>query len=230
MSKLVEGGKPEQMIARHIRRWELQQIRAPREPGAPETIRRRTITLSRQCGSGGDALARELAERLGWHLFDRELVEYIAAQAHARERVIASLDEHVRSRMEEWIRSLLDRNYLSPHAYLQHLMSAVLTVAHHGEAILVGRGCHLIVHPSTSLRVRVIGSCQRRLDNLRSQARLDEKSARILLQQDDAERAAFVQTHFHHNIDDPADYDLVLNLDALDKNAAAETVLGALRA
>lgn len=229
MSRLIEGGKPEQLIARHVRRWELQQRQSRQTPTPPTLVNRAVIALSRQPGSGGAAVAREVADRLGWHVFDRELVEYIAAQAHARERVIASIDERVRSLMEEWVRSVLDRNYLSPHTYLRHLMSVVLTIAHHGQAVLVGRGCHLIVNPLTTLRVRVIAPLERRLATVARLQGLDPKAARRQVHHDDAERAAFIRAHFHRDIDDPADYDMVLNLAALDIKSGAAVVIGALR-
>ncbi len=46
----------------------------------------RIITISRDHGSGGAEIARELAERLGWQLIDLELVTEIARRANVDRR------------------------------------------------------------------------------------------------------------------------------------------------
>ena len=41
----------------------------------------RVVTVGREFGSGGAAIARQVAERLGWKLLDDALVRDIAARA-----------------------------------------------------------------------------------------------------------------------------------------------------
>jgi cytidylate kinase len=229
MVRLVNGGKAEQLIQRHIRRWELQQLE-PLRSEQRELAPRATVTISRQEGCGGEGLAAALARRLDWHVFDRELVDYVAAQAHVRERVIASLDDRSRSGLEEWLRSLIDANYVSAHAYLQHLMSVTLTIAHHGRAILLGRGANLILSPSMAVRVRVIAPLERRVAMVKAGLQLDDRAARQHLQRQDAERAAFVRTHFHRDIEDPLLYDLIVNTGDLPIVAAVELICAAIGA
>lgn len=40
----------------------------------------KVITVSREFGSGGRSIAKELARRLGWSYYDKELVKQVAAQ------------------------------------------------------------------------------------------------------------------------------------------------------
>src|SRR5206468_2684487 len=65
------------------------------------------LTISKQLGSGGTEIARTVGERLGWHLFDKEIVRAIATQTHTRERLLADLDEHAPGMFEELMAHLI---------------------------------------------------------------------------------------------------------------------------
>jgi len=45
-----------------------------------------------------------------------------------------------------------------------------------------------------------------------------------VVQKSDRERAAFIEHHFHRNIDDPLAYDLILNTGEVSVEAAAELI------
>src|ERR1700691_3861853 len=53
------------------------------------------ITLEREYGSGGTLIARSLAERLGWKLWDEEITAEIARAAHVDQREAQRCDERV---------------------------------------------------------------------------------------------------------------------------------------
>ena len=41
----------------------------------------RVLTVAREFGSGGSTISRMVAERLGWRLFDREIVDEVVRMA-----------------------------------------------------------------------------------------------------------------------------------------------------
>src|SRR5260370_25680648 len=51
----------------------------------------RVITIEREYGSGGADIARKLAERLGWQLWDQHLTDEIARQMDCDSRAV---EEH----------------------------------------------------------------------------------------------------------------------------------------
>ena len=51
------------------------------------------ITISRDYFCGGGTVAKKLAARLGWNLYDRELIESIAADRKVEASAIKELDE-----------------------------------------------------------------------------------------------------------------------------------------
>src|SRR5271167_2414252 len=48
----------------------------------------RTITIEREYGSGGADIARKLAERLGWQLWDQHLTDEIARHLDCESRAV----------------------------------------------------------------------------------------------------------------------------------------------
>ena len=57
----------------------------------------RIITVEREYGCGGGDIARILADRLGWTLWDNALTEEIAKIANVDPRTVCSCDERVDS-------------------------------------------------------------------------------------------------------------------------------------
>src|SRR4051812_17489452 len=56
--------------------------------------RMHAVTISREYGSGGGEVARRLAERLGWHLVDHEVVMDVARSLGVSEDEAEAHDEH----------------------------------------------------------------------------------------------------------------------------------------
>jgi cytidylate kinase len=65
----------------------------------------RIITVEREYGSGGAAIAEKLARRLEWKLWDTELTQEIARRAHVRPEAAARHDERVDSLMYRLLKS-----------------------------------------------------------------------------------------------------------------------------
>ena len=57
----------------------------------------RIITVEREFGSGAGQIARQLADRLGWKLWDHALTEEIARRSHVECAAVEKLEERVDS-------------------------------------------------------------------------------------------------------------------------------------
>src|ERR1035437_5049302 len=57
----------------------------------------RVLTVAREYGSGGGLIARRVAEKLGWNLLDKALVEAIARSAQVDPDLARRYDERVDS-------------------------------------------------------------------------------------------------------------------------------------
>src|SRR5215470_2224412 len=65
-----------------------------------DTQPRFTIAFSREFGAGGTSVAAAVGERLGWPVYDHELVERIARETGLRASLLHSIDE----RRVSWLR------------------------------------------------------------------------------------------------------------------------------
>jgi gluconate kinase len=62
----------------------------------------RVLTVNREFGSGGGRIAQTIAQRLGWKLLDRDIIDAIAYAAHVDSSVVRRYDEHV----DSWLRRI----------------------------------------------------------------------------------------------------------------------------
>lgn len=62
-------------------------------------MQHRVVTVARECGSGGGAIARLLGERLGWSVLDRSLIAEVARVAQVDPKLAERYDESVDSWM-----------------------------------------------------------------------------------------------------------------------------------
>lgn len=212
----------EAMVDEQARRWQLVRHERRGEP------RRPVVTVSRQHGAGGGELARKLAGDLGLDLFDREIIQRIAESTHLSERVVASLDDRDKELLTDWLAAISSRSYLSPVQYRYHLSRVVGAVAHHGGAVILGRGAHLILGPGEALRVLVTAPFEARVRTVAAREGLGEKEARQRIASVEADRRAFLMKHFHADLADPTAFDVVVNTAVLGIEGACDAAKAAL--
>jgi cytidylate kinase len=210
----------EALVDHQARRWQLSRSERRAEATLP------VVTVSRQHGAGGGEAARRVAEDLGLDLFDREIIQQVAESSHLSERVVSSLDEKDRELLTDWLSAISSRNYLSPVEYRYHLSRVVGALAHHGGAVILGRGAHLILGPGEALRVLVVAPLETRVRAVMDREGLSERDARRRIVTVEAERKAFLMKHFHADFADPTTFDIVVNTAALGISGAC----GAIRA
>ncbi len=214
----------EALVEEQARRWELTRTQRA------ENARRPVITVGRQHGAGGEEIAQRLASELGFDLFDREIIQRIAASTHLSERVIASLDEKNRELLTDWLGSVASQNYLSPAEYRYHLTRVVGAIAHQGGAVILGRASHLILGEGRALRVLVVAPLETRVRNVMEHEGLSERDARRRIVAVESELRAYLMQHFHAEFLNPSEFDLVVNTGILGVEKACSLVRTALAA
>jgi hypothetical protein len=219
---------------RQMRLWNVlhsteHAIRTPEKAGK---FRYRFVTLSRNDGSLGDEIAMELANRLEWHLFDKEIVNCIAENHHVREDIVRQLDERSQGMVQEAIMRLLRGPGIAPFGsdeYHESLLKILTTLATHGGAILVGRGANFALRRlEHGLHVRITGSLDARVRRASETWQISEGKARARLMASDAERRNFIHHYYRSNADDLQCYDLVFNTDNLSVDQAVNSIMSAM--
>lgn len=203
----------EALIDRQLTRRQVFE-RAPKSqaptPGEkPPLIR--IITISRETGSGGRTLAARLAKRLEYELIDRQIVDKLVHDTGARERLISSLDERTRSAVVLWVEGILTGRYIDQSEYANALCRSITTLAEHGDSVIIGRGANVILGPRGGLHVRVIAPPEVRVQNLMRHLSMGPREAREHIDLCDEERRRFYAEVLNADIDNPNDYNLVIN-------------------
>ncbi len=187
------------------------------------------LLISREKGAGGNTVARLVGKRLGWQVFNDEIVDEIAQKAHVRRQLIESLDERDRATIQDAIGQLLNPQEIGTSDYLGYLKQIVLTLGHQGDVIIVGRGARFILPSQFGLSVRMVAPIKVRIRRIADKARLSLEAARVEVERIDRERVKLVRRHFGHDVTDPLSHDLIINTAAISVEAAAEVVITALQ-
>jgi len=224
----------ERLAGRQFDLCELKRRLGSQYPRPPPVRVRATgygpcLLVSRECASGGTSLACLIGERVGWHVFDREIVDEVAHSAHVRRQLIASVDERVRHGWSEFCRKLAEGEGVGRETYLHHLREVILSLGHHGEVIILGRGAKYILPAECAVSVRLRAPLEVRVRRFAERERISIERARRQVEQTDAERADFIREAFGRDVDSAEDYDLVLNMGELAVEAAADAVLAKLQ-
>jgi cytidylate kinase len=187
-----------------------------------------TIALSRETGARVSLVADKLAERLGWPVYNQELVQRIAEDMGLRTSLLESLDE----RRLNWVGSLLEpfavASPVTEGAYVHHLTRVLLALASHGECVLVGRGAPHFLPPEWTLRVRLVAPLEDRIRAIQERYGDSRLAALRRIETTDAERNQFVRGNFGQDPTAAANYDLVLNTSRFTPDEAADLIVQAL--
>jgi cytidylate kinase len=212
-------------------RKELRDRAIRHEAEAPPTQRTLTfITISREAGAGASEIGRRVGEHLGWEVFDKNLLDRIADRFHLSRSMLDLVDETRGSWVYDVLGSWMDHKLVPHDKYVAYLGRVVLTAAHGGHAIFIGRGAQFLLPRREVLAVRAVASPEYRLRQIIEQTGMAESDARRHMLEVDVGRREFVKQFFHHDIDDPHLYDLVIDVERTGKTGAVDEILAAVHA
>jgi len=217
------------IVERQMRNWEL--TRAQRHAAASgETVPAVAdfVAISRRFGSGGTEVGQRLSERLGWPLFDRDILKVMAGDDQLRARLYQQLDERDVSWLESTLRWLLQGEFRKQD-YFHRLSETVLALARRGRAVFLGRGADLILPQDRGLRVRIIAPWEQCAQNVAASENMAEALARAEVERVDHEHAEYIRKHFPRGPHDVLRHDLLINMERFGVEQAVELVYAALR-
>jgi cytidylate kinase len=197
----------------------------------------RIVTIEREFGSGGGGIACELARRLGWKLWDRQLTSEIAKRAQVTESAVALCDERVDSRLYRMAKAFWRGSYersmpmTSARAFdTDHMMAMVEEImgmiAAEGNAVIVGRGGPFFLRQrEDTYRVFTYAS---RDEKIRRMIELGKgrEEAEDLVDNVDKERSAYIKHYFNADWPTRSLYHLMINTGIGDENVIATILNG----
>ena len=192
----------------------------------------RIVSLEREFGSGGGGIACELARRLGWKLWDKQLTCEIAQRAQVTESAVALCDERVDSRLYRLAKAFWRGSYErgmpfanSPAFDTDHMMAIVeeimRTIAAEGNAVIVGRGGPFFLRErEDTFRVFTYAPHDEKIRRLLAMGKSREE-AEDLVENVDKERVAYIKHYFNADWPVRALYHLMVNTAVGDENVIA---------
>ncbi len=188
-----------------------------------------TVAISREAGSRGATIGNRAGAKLGWPVYNQELLEYMAQEGAVHRESGTQLTPEASSWVDAHLEGLLRKENVSRHPSVLGLARAVLNLATEGEAILVGRGAGLVLPRESSLHVRIVAPMPDRVAYVSQWLRLTEEEAAAQVRHRDTRRAEFLAAHFHHPTTDVYQYDMILNSSLLGEDLCAELIAAAVR-
>ncbi|HUA65064.1 MAG TPA: cytidylate kinase-like family protein [Alphaproteobacteria bacterium] len=186
------------------------------------------LLVSRECGSGGGLVARRAGEILGWNVFDSRIVDEIARNAHVSQRLVRSVDEHVRSGWERTWHELLPDD-LGDKMYLHHLNEVLMALGHSGNVVIVGRGAQYFLPPQCALSVRMVAPLDARVKRFAERTKLSLEEAKLKVEEVDRQRAEFVRKIFRKDVNSPLNQDIIINTGGIKIESTVQITLAALK-
>src|SRR5262245_41730254 len=108
-----------------------------------------TLTISREAGVPGSTLAAEVGQRLGWTVYDRNILDRIGEELHQPPFALEKVDERPSTWFGEAMASLFDKYHVGSSAFLTHLFAVVRRLGVTGRCVIVGRGANFLPPPET---------------------------------------------------------------------------------
>jgi cytidylate kinase len=181
----------------------------------------RVITIEREFGCGAPHIASQLAQTLGWKLWDHLLTEEIARIANVDPSAVKRCDERMDSRLHRLAKTFWRGSYERSAALgtqifdtdrMMSMMQEIMNhVAREGNAVIVGRGgpyflrehaeaYHVFLYAPRSEKIR------RTMAEGHSQHEAEEMVDSI-----DRERAAYIKHYFNADWPTRSLYHLMVN-------------------
>jgi cytidylate kinase len=195
----------------------------------------RVITIEREYGSGGADIARRVADRLGWKLWDQLLTNEIARLMECDCRVV---EEHEEKRdplfyrlFKAFMRGSFEGSLNAPRLKMadtdcvrEVTERVVKGAAESGKCVIVGRGsAYYLQSRRDAFHVFVYAPFDGKVRRLQAGGK-SESDAIQLAETVDRDRAAFIKQYFGVEWPDRHRFHLMVN-SAMGEEATVETIL-----
>lgn len=186
------------------------------------------VTISREAGAGGSEVAAIVGQRLGWEVFDKNLLDRVAERFHLDRSMLNLVDETRSNWVYDVLGTWMDNTVIPHETYVSQLRRVILAAARQTNFVFVGRGARFLLPREKVLAIRLVAPEAFRIKRTMQRNNLSEADARRYIHEVDQGRGEFVKRFFHHDITDPHLCDLLINSERFGIEGAAEEIIAAL--
>ena len=198
----------------------------------------RVITIEREYGAGGAAIATKIAARLGWKLWDEALTEEIARRAKVDKSVVRQLDERVDSPFYRLARTFLRGSFerslpvqeienFDCDSMVDMLRGVIEEAARTGNCVVVGRGSpYFLRDRADAMHLFIYAPWAEKIRRVRAVGKSYSEAEDLVLSIDH-ERSTFIKRYFGKKWPDQTLYNLMIN-SRIGDEAVLEIIMSAM--
>jgi cytidylate kinase len=189
------------------------------------------------------ALGRKLAEKYGYTLASRDIVQSIADKAKVSTDFVLSVEKEAGTRLSRFMTRIIssrgmaskilrdDSGYIDEKLYLDYLVLTVVQIADEGNAVIMGRGSQYILktHPD-AYHILLVDDFEKRVDRVAKREKISREQAARIVNHEDKRRLSLYHRLGKQDYDRPALYHLVLNMSRLSLDKAFNLVVNLIEA
>jgi len=177
------------------------------------------ITIGRQFGSGGKAVADELGRRLGIPVYDSELITEAAKKSGIAEEFFKQRDEKRRALFIGLQSGMNDEILFGIQS------ETIRDLADQGSAIFVGRASDYVLRDRDCVDVFISAPLKARVGRIMERQGLSESEAESLIERKDRGRAEYYDFFTFSKWGSASNYDLCLDSSILGIEGTAEMII-----
>jgi cytidylate kinase len=164
-------------------------------------------------------VTKKVSEHLNIELYDDDRIQQEAVKMGFSSADLKAFDEKAPGLFDRLLRR-------SPEIYDELMAAVIYEVAHRGEGIIIGHGSTYFLKDFTcALHLRMHASSPYRIQRLVDTMKITPETALKMVQNRDNELKGFLDFLFQIDWNDLSLYDLVINVDKLGIDAAAEMIV-----
>ena len=185
------------------------------------------ITIGRQHGSNGHAVAETLAKRLNIPCYSKEIVDRTARDSNFSHEVIRSYDE---KRISPFMAPSthffgMDEGFRLNMQIASAQFEAIRSLADEGDAVFVGRCADYVLRSRKDLvRIFLMADMPYRIKTVMERKSLTQDQAKKLIREVDKDRSSYYRYYTDQTWGDSGCYDLCLNVGRVGIEGAAEAI------
>ncbi len=215
----------DKLISEKIEEWRAKKH--PQHPG--EEARKLRIypflTVARDIGCGEEIILPQLEKTLGWKIYGKNLLDYLAGHHFLSRSFIETLDENRQNLLDNWVNFLIHSGAILQKNYVLKISRLIKVIAAHESAIFLGRGANFILkNRKEGVRIKLTAPFSHRVEHIRKLKDIDPKEAERMVREIDREREAFIRYYFDKQLEEDFEFDIVFNTMTIDTNTLCNIV------
>ncbi len=177
-------------------------------------MKNKIITISREFGSGGRTVGKELSKRLKIPYYDADIIQMTAAESGMTQEYIRAQEE-ITAHTNALVNSFQTRDQYSM-ALQDHLWQiqrkVIFDLANRSDCIIIGRCAdYLLFHLHHCLRVFIHGDFEDRMERILKVYGDSSESPKKRLLDKDFRRRSYYEFYTDQKWGDAKNYDIMLN-------------------